>query len=288
MSDEQEFLDDSGLPSNGDIQKPRHTPSVLGNPKEILSQWRDPIAELWGTMMFVYLGTGSVIASIPIDGSMDSSCIMVIAFGFGFGLCTMLYATANISGGHLNPAVTLSIVIAKKMSVLKGLLYIICQCVGAILGSALIKGTIPEEVSMKVSYGATTISVNSSYGSSIESGFSFSIDEAQAVLIEMCLTFLLVFTVFATAGISHDKRYMGRFAPLSVGFAVLVGHLLGAPFTGPSMNPARSLGPAVISGVWTHHWVYWVGPTVGGILAALIYKYFFISLADQRKMEQEL
>eukprot|EP01125_Pyxidicula_operculata_P010377 TRINITY_DN3419_c1_g4_i1.p1 TRINITY_DN3419_c1_g4~~TRINITY_DN3419_c1_g4_i1.p1 ORF type:complete len:302 (+),score=60.20 TRINITY_DN3419_c1_g4_i1:23-928(+) len=266
-----------------DVPQP---PPIIGNPKEIfLHQWRDLLAELWGTMLFVYLGTGSVVASIPIDGTMDSSCVLAISLGFGFGLCTMVYATANISGGHLNPAVTLAIVATRKMPLLKGLAFIVCQCVGAILGSALIYGSVPNEVSSKVNYGATIPAINSSYGSSIESGFTFSIEPAQAFMIEVCLTFLLVFTIFATAGISHDKRYMGRFAPLSVGFAVMVGHLVGAPFTGPSMNPARSFGPAIISGVWDHHYIYWVGPITGGVLAGLVYKYVFISAEDAKKLE---
>lgn len=264
----------------------KQIPPVWGDPKTIfLKQWREQLAEFWGTMMFVYLGTGSAIASIPIDGHMDASSVLAISCGFGFGLCTMVYATANISGGHLNPAVTIGIIVARKMPVLKGVMFMIWQCLGAIIGSLLIKATIPEEVSQKIKFGSTALALNSSYNAPIGSGFSLTIDVGQGMLIELCLTFLLVFTIFSTAGISHDKRYMGRFAPLSVGFAVLAGHLMGAPFTGPSMNPARSLGPAVVSGYWEDHWVYWVGPLVGGILAALIYKYFFITAEDQKLME---
>jgi len=101
------------------------------------------------------------------------------------------------------------------------------------------------------------------------------------LILEMVLAFALVFTVFSTAKIPNDKKHMGRLAPFAYGAAVLVGHLVGTPFSGASMNPARSFGPALISGYWGDHWVFWAGPIIGGTIGGLVYKYIFISPLDQ-------
>ena len=93
------------------------------------------------------------------------------------------------------------------------------------------------------------------------------------VLVEAVLTFILVFTVFATA---MDKRGMANLAPIAIGLAVLVDHFVGVPLTGASMNPARSFGPALVAGFWEDHWVYWLGPLIGGGLAALVYYLTFM------------
>eukprot|EP01125_Pyxidicula_operculata_P007351 TRINITY_DN24_c0_g1_i1.p1 TRINITY_DN24_c0_g1~~TRINITY_DN24_c0_g1_i1.p1 ORF type:complete len:297 (+),score=37.92 TRINITY_DN24_c0_g1_i1:28-891(+) len=263
----------------------RNTPrALLGDPVKIFKdQWREQLAEFWGTMIFVFLGTGTAIATVPIDGKMDASGVVAISFGFGFGLATMIYATANISGGHLNPAVTMGIMVAKKIPIIKALAFMFWQCTGAIFGTLIVKGAFPEELTSRIYYGATVLVVNATLGDITTASHkdNYTVDVGQAILMEITLTFLLVFTVFATAGVA-DKESMGKFAPLSIGLAVLGGHLVGVPFTGPSMNPARSFGPAVVSGHWEHHWLYWVGPMLGGISASLIYKYLFIH-AEEKK-----
>lgn len=243
--------------------------------------WRKLIRELWaewlGVTLFVYLGTGSVCASAPFEGRLSSASVVVISLGFGFGITTMIYATAHISGGHLNPAVSLGIVMARKMSVVKGLLYWAAQCIGGICGSVLIHLTLPDALSTYTSYGATTLTQNASFcpingvQHCGKDEIQWSIHPGGGVLFEFTLTFFLVFCVFATASLPGDEKKMGAFAPQSIGLVVVCGHLFGIPFTGPSMNPARSFGPAVLSGNWENHWVYWVGPLLGGAVASVMY-----------------
>jgi MIP family channel proteins len=223
--------------------------------------WRQYFVEFLGTLFFIYVSTGAVV-SVTYVGPLNSGAIAVIGLAFGFGLAAMIYAAANISGGHINPAVTIGFIVAKKIYVLKGFFYIFSQLAGAMVGSALLRATTPEIAWRPVNLGATAVNGNVSL--------------AQAVFLEFIITFMLVYTVFATVGIPKSRNGMGKLAPLAIGLSVLAGHLLGAPFTGPSMNPARSFGPAVVSGYWENHWVYWVGPFPAGIIAGLIYKYLLL------------
>jgi len=254
---------------------------------DLKSNWRKLLRELFaewfGTMLFVLVGTGSVAASAPFEGRLSSASVVVIAMGFGWGITTMIYATANISGGHLNPAVTIAVVFARKMPALKGLLYWIAQCMGAICGSLLLKWSLPEELCQAIGYGATTLTRNGTFGPN--DSLVFHISPGDAIVMEMVLTFLLVLVIFATASLPGDKKEMGSFAPQAIGLAVLCGHLVGIPFTGPSMNPARSFGPAVVGGVWTDHWVYWVGPLLGGFIASIAYTLILSAQVERAKAE---
>jgi len=201
----------------------------------------------------------------------------------------MIYTTAHISGGHLNPAVTLAIVLARKMTVVKGILYIIVQCIGGICGSIMIFLTLPTALSDYTSYGATTLEKNGTFCptpslSRCPGNETFwSIHPGGGILLEATLTFFLVFCVFATASLPGDEKKMGAFAPQSIGLVVVCGHLFGIPFTGPSMNPARSFGPAVISGNFDDHWVYWLGPMLGGALASIIYTQILSASIEKSK-----
>jgi len=265
-------------------QEPKATiVPFLGTFSELKDDWRHTMrvlfAEWWGTMLFVYIGTGSVMAAIPNGaGIMDEPSVILISLGFGFGIATMVYATANISGGHLNPAVTIAIVASRKMSIIKGSVYLFSQLAGAMVGSALLKLSIPNDICEFVKYGATTLANNATFGA-----FQINVTVGGGLVMEFILTFLLVFTVFATASLPGDSKDMGKFAPLSIGFAVLVCHIVGTPYTGPSMNPARSFGPAVVGGTWTHHWVYWLGPIMGGLFAAFTYNYGMAESAEKSK-----
>jgi MIP family channel proteins len=156
---------------------------------------------------------------------------------------------------HLNPAVTFALVLAQKMKWFTGLLYVGAQCLGAIVGAAL-----------------TYISTNDV--SEACNGIPSNMNAGQALLRELVLTFLLVFVVFGTIDPKRDRRSPG---PLSIGFAVIIAHLASVTSTGTGINPARSLGPAVVqsSGCWDGHWVFWIGPMLGGALAGYIYEWFF-------------
>ncbi|PRP73377.1 aquaporin-4 isoform 2 [Planoprotostelium fungivorum] len=221
--------------------------------------FRQYLAECLGTALFVYVSTGSVVA-LGAEGGLPSPAFNVaIALTFGFAIAAMVYATALVSGGHLNPAVTLTLVLTSNKNAFKGIFYIIAQIIGGILGSAFLRASAPEAQWKNALLGATTLQNGTTPG--------------QGVFIEAILTFILVFTVFGTVKLDMTPHTMGQLAALAIGLAVLVCHMMGASLTGPSINPARSFGPAVVGGHWENQWVYWVGPLIGGVLAGLVYQF---------------
>jgi len=168
--------------------------------------------------------------------------------------------------------VTIALLMIRQIELFKALGYVGCQIGGGIVGAGLMYGVMPHNVSEMIHMGATTLAPGVSPG--------------EGCAIEICLTFILVFTVCTTAQLSGDLKSMGRFAPLVIGYSVIVDHMIGVPFTGASMNPARSIGPAVVANHWPNHWIYWVGPIVGGIFASMFYHYFFITEEQQKEEEQ--
>jgi len=249
----------------------------LGTPCLVFGeQWRDIVAEFIGTALFVFTSTGGVMAAATL-GPPSAAFNVVVALAFGLSIATFVYATANISGGHLNPAVSLGFFCAMKMSFLKALVYILAQMWGAAFGSLLIRGALPGVVLSRFDYAVTKINV----AGTLPGGEPFSQTLGQAILLEIVITFGLVFVILSTVKIPKDPKSMGANAPQAIGYAVLVGHLIGVSFTGPSMNPARTFGPALLSWYWTDHWVYWVGPMVGGGFAGILYKFVFITTKEK-------
>ena len=226
------------------------------------STWRATMAEFVAVLLLVFLGPGAAVAALSVsEGTLDAAGIVAIATAFGLAISLLVAATANISGGHINPAVTFGIVITGKISLMRGGMYWVGQLLGAIIGALLLLATIPE--AMRWNLGANALAP----GVSAMSG----------LLLEIVITFALVFVVFATA---IDSKGPGHLAPLAIGATILAGHLVAVPFTGTSMNPARSFGPAVVAGFWSYHWIFWVGPLIGGGLAALVYEYIFLRRKD--------
>ena len=223
--------------------------------------WRSTLAEFIASLLFVFLGAGSVVVSggLP-NGDLDSARLAVIALTHGLAIAMLVYATANISGGHINPAVTFAAWLTKKISTARGLMYIAAQLGGAVVGALLLLATIPEAANTNLGAHALGPDVSISMG----------------LLMEIILTFALVFVIFATA---VDPGGMGNLAPLAIGMTVLVDHLVGVPITGASINPARSFGPALVSGAWSDQWIYWIAPLLGGAGAGVVYQYIFINRA---------
>ncbi|XP_041045693.1 aquaporin-4 [Carcharodon carcharias] len=214
--------------------------------------WRAVSGEFLATLIFVLLGLGSTIGwdneSRPLD-------IVLISLCFGLSIATMVQCFGHISGGHINPVVTAAMVCTRKLSLAKGFFYIVGQCLGAIAGAGILYLITPSDVAGGL--GVTMINGKISAGNGL--------------VVELFITFQLVFTIFATCDSKRDD--LKGSAALAIGFSVVIGHLFAINYTGASMNPARSFGPAVITGRWENHWVYWLGPMIGGLIAAALYEY---------------
>ena len=198
-----------------------------------------------------------------------------VAFSFGFVICCMVFSTGVISGGNLNPAVTLALYLQGKMSPLRCVLYITMQCTGAIAGAFYARSLSPD-LFMEVGGGVNNLNpevLGPGWGGSVWS----------ALGAEICGTALLVFTVSAAADVGRERanKYVGALTPLMIGFAILVCHVALIPIDGCSLNPARSLGSAVAMNEWTNHYIFWVGPVLGGPLAAILYdRIFYTGVSD--------
>jgi len=205
-------------------------------------------AEFIGTALFVFYCAATVVGANYVDRNQN----LIPAFGQGFSLALAIYIVAPASGGHLNPAVTIGVLCVGRINLLRAILYIIAQYAGAICGAGLVKAIIKEP--FEGNLGSTVVSPD--------------ITVPGAFFLELIMTFFLVFVMFSTA---IDPRGVGKLAPLAIGIVVLIDDLIGAHFTGASMNPARTLGPQLVSGVWDHYWLYFLAPVTGAILASVLY-----------------
>ncbi|NXB06143.1 AQP5 protein, partial [Cnemophilus loriae] len=223
--------------------------------KEILTLAfaRAVFVEFISTLIFVFIGLGSALkwpSALP--------SILQIALAFGLAIGTLVQAFGHISGAHINPAVTIAFFVGNQISLLRTLFYILAQLVGAIAGAGILYGVTPANTRGNLAINA----------------LNNNITPGQALVVEIILTFQLAACIFA----STDNRRSGISSPaLSIGLSVTVGHLVGIYFTGCSMNPARSFGPAVITRRFSPaHWVFWVGPILGACLASLLYFYILV------------
>ncbi|MQL99914.1 hypothetical protein Taro_032640 [Colocasia esculenta] len=249
-------------------------PAPLIDPDE-LGKWsfyRALIAEFIATLLFLYVTVLTVIghksSTDPDKVSPDNAnCggvgILGIAWAFGGMIFILVYCTAGISGGHINPAVTFGLFLARKVSLVRALLYMVAQCLGAICGVGLVKGFQKGHYT-RYGGGANMLAGGYSKGTGLGA--------------EIIGTFVLVYTVFAATDPKRNARdsHVPVLAPLPIGFAVFMVHLATIPITGTGINPARSFGAAVIYNkekAWDDQWIFWVGPFLGAAIAAAYHQY---------------
>ncbi|XP_051624842.1 aquaporin-2-like [Manacus candei] len=212
---------------------------------------RAVLAEFLATLVFVLFGLGSALAW----PSMASPGVLQIALAFGLAIGTLVQALGPVSGAHVNPAVTVALLVGSQLSLLRALFYITAQLLGGVVGAAILHQVTPPAA--REGMAVNRLNNETSPG--------------QAVTVELFLTFQLVLCVLAS---TDERREDPVGSPaLSIGLSVAVGHLLGIRYTGCSMNPARSFAPAVIVGDFSDHWVFWVGPLVGAAAASVLYNY---------------
>jgi MIP family channel proteins len=216
---------------------------------------RRSLAEAVGTFAFVFIGVASVVGKNAPGASYG---LLGIALAHAVALAVMITATMAISGGHLNPAVTVGLLVARRTSARTALAYIPAQLIGAVLGALAVKLLFPPAAIR-----------NSLLGTPALAG---TIQLAQAIGIETLLTFFLVSAVFGTC-VNSEAPKVGGFG---VGLVLVFDILVGGPLTGAAMNPARAFGPALVAGQWVAHIVYWIGPLLGGILAALLWEHVLL------------
>jgi MIP family channel proteins len=214
---------------------------------------RKLVAEAIGAFTLVFAGAGSIVLAA---GTTNIDLLAIaLAHGLAFGL--MVSALGHISGGHFNPAVTAGFWVTRRIDSLLAVAYVVAQLAGGILGALLLVILFPEGLRSAANLGTPALGP--------------SVDFLQGVGIEVVLTFFLVLVIFGTA---VDRR-TPNLGGLAIGLTITMGILAGEPLTGAAMNPARALGPALLSGTWDDHLVWWIGPIVGGVLAALLYHYVF-------------
>lgn len=223
-----------------------------------MNDLRKYAAELIGTFALVLIGCGSAVIAGQYIGFLG------ISFAFGLTVLAMVYAIGNISGCHINPAITIAMLVAGKIKSRDAAVYIIVQSVGAIIaaGILLVIATGRAGYSLAVN-GLGQNSYGSLGGYSLVAGF----------IAEVVLTALFLFVIFG----STSKNAPAGFAGISIGLSLVLIHLVGIPITGTSVNPARSLGPAIFvrGEALSQLWLFWVAPILGGVLAALAWKYIF-------------
>lgn len=216
--------------------------------------FRGPVAELIGTALFVFFGAGSVVANaagIPLGP-------VGVALAHGVGIAVLITMTMAISGGHLNPAVSLALWLAQKIDGRRLAFYVAAQLIGAVIGALLVKAFFAAGAARVTSLGTPQI--------------SGALSLFEAIAVEAVLTFFLVSAVFGTCVHPAAPRVGG----FGIGLAIFTCALVCGSLTGAAMNPARAFGPALVSLDWHGQIAYWIGPGVGAAAAAALWRYVLL------------
>lgn len=230
------------------------------------------IAEFIGTCVLVTLGCGTAMA-VGCDAAYGGGYVLT-ALAFGLVIVGMAYCVGNISGCHINPAVSLGVLISGGMTVSEFCCYVVAQCLGAFAGAGLLAGIFKM---------GNVLDMTGGFGSNGLAGVSGN--AGAGLLVEIVLTFVFVLTIL---GVTSKKANHGSFGGIVIGFTLVLVHILGIKLTGTSVNPARSLGPAIVAAINGNMapmnclWVFIVGPFVGSAIAAFVYKFLE---SDDKKVD---
>ena len=220
------------------------------------------VAEALGTFMLCFIGAGAIVT----DAAFGGIGLVAIAVAHGLALSIAVSATMNVSGGYINPAVTVVMLVTGRINGSGAAAYIVSQLAGATIAGVavlLIFNGVPGGADAVAATGLGTPAPGP------------GVSAATALGTEIVLTALLVFAIFGTA---VDRR-APKIGGFGIGLTIAANILMGGPISGASMNPARTFGPGLVGGVWSAHWVYWVGPIVGALVAGLLYHH--VVLADE-------
>jgi aquaporin Z len=217
---------------------------------------RRAVAEFVGTFTLIFIGVGSIVAA---NGIHDPSLIGV-AIAHGMAIAVMVSAVGHISGAHFNPAVTFGFLVTRRIKPALGLLYWIAQLAGATCGALLVRDLLPRASTDAVNLGVPAL------GGGVDAGAAFG--------LEAILTFFLMWVVFATA--VDPRGTFKSIAGLAIGLTITFDILFGGPLTGAAMNPARAFGPQLVGSHWAHAWVWYAGPILGAVAAAVLYELLYL------------
>jgi aquaporin Z len=236
------------------------------------------VCEFIGPFTLMFAGGGAIITSAALLGNNTANSslfavasLVFIGLAHGLGIGLIIAASGHISGGVFNPAITVGLMATGKLPMMKGVYYIIVQLLGGVVAAALLKGLFPADA-----VNATKLAVPA---------LGLGVSPLQGIGIEFILTFFLQFVIFGTA---IDKRGPATIAGLAIGLTISMDVFAAGPLTGAAMNPARSFGPALIQGAWADQWVWWVGPILGALAAALLYNAVLLEPIAEREPSMEL
>ena len=227
-----------------------------------VAAWRKAVAEFVGAFTLIFIGAGAVLTA----GTTSTSDLLLIALAHGLAIGVMVSALAHVSGGHFNPAVTFGALVSGQIPPRLAGVYWIAQLLGGVGGAAALALIFPQTIWQPYHLGTPALGTVPSLG--------WDVGVGTGILVEAVLTFFLVFVIFGT-GIDPKGSFnaVGGFA---IGLTISIDIMMGGPLTGAAMNPARWFGPAMVSGFFDNWYVYWVGPLIGGAVAALLYRYVFL------------
>jgi MIP family channel proteins len=235
-------------------------------PEELLANWIRPLlAEAIGPFALVLMGAGSIMVAVT-EGFGDGGTLVMVALAHGLAIGLMIAAAGHISGGHYNPAVTIALWLGGKIGTVKSVAYIVAQLAGAVLAALVLRYIFPEAIRDATNLGVPAINYTGD-------GDVIIVGRAHAIVLEIILTFFLVYVIHGTA---VDKRGAGAIAPLAIGLTITMDILFAGPLTGAAVNPSRSFGPALVQGEWKDAWIYWVAPIIGGLAASVVQNFIFM------------